>query len=113
LCLFWCLCFVSRVQIAEEKEKKEEEEEEFHCFVLRSFQGVPVVSSGYLYALLVCFAEEENELSSLAGDLEHGRRVSSRWGESSMGTTSGAPTAAGHDTTTVLRCANAIFAAPQ
>jgi hypothetical protein len=33
------------VQIAEEKEK---EEEEFDCFVLRSFEGVPVVSSGHL-----------------------------------------------------------------
>jgi hypothetical protein len=108
------------VQIAEEKEKKEkkekeeeEEKEEFHCFVLRSFQGVPVVSSGHLYALRVCFAEEENELSSLAGDLEHGRRVSSKWGESSMGTTSDTPTAAGHDTTTAIRCANAVFAALQ
>jgi hypothetical protein len=104
------------VQIAEEKErekKEKKEEEEFYCFVLRSFQGVPVVSSGHLFALLVCFAEEENELSALAGDLEHGRRVSSRWGESSMGKTSDAPTAAGHDTTTAVRCANAVFAAPQ
>jgi hypothetical protein len=106
------------VQIAEEKEKKEKEEEqeeekEFHCFVLRSFQGVPVVSSGHLCALLVCFAEEENELSSLAGDLEHGQRVFSWWGESSMGTSSDTPTAAGHDTTTAIRCANAVFAALQ
>jgi hypothetical protein len=112
------------VQIAEEKEKEEKKEEEkeekeekkkeFHCFVLRSFQGVAVVSSGHLYALLVCFAEEENELSSLAGDLEHGPRVSSRWGESSMGTTSDTPTAAaGHDTTKAICCANAVFVAPQ
>jgi len=71
--------------------------------VLRRFQGVPVVSIGHLYALLVCFAEEENELSSLAGDLEHGRRVSSRWGESSMGTTSDTPKAVGHEITTALR----------
>jgi hypothetical protein len=44
----WCLCLVSRVGIAEEKE----EGEEFHGFVLMSFQGVPVVSSGQLHACM-------------------------------------------------------------
>jgi len=44
------------VGIAEEEEEEEEEEgEEFHGFVLRSFQGVPVVSSGQLHAcMLAC-----------------------------------------------------------
>ncbi len=49
----WCLCLVSRVGIAEEEEEEEEEAgEEFHGFVLRSFQGVPVVSSGQLHACM-------------------------------------------------------------
>jgi hypothetical protein len=102
------------VGIAEEEEEEEEEGEEFHGFVLRSFQGVPVVSSGQLHAcmhacLLDCLLEQENELRSLAGDLNHGQGVSVKWGESSMGTTSDTTS----DTTTGIRCANPDIPTPE
>jgi len=94
-----------------EEEEVEEGVEEFHGFVLRSFQGVPVVSSGQLHAcmlacLLDCLLEQENELRSLAGDLNHGRGVSAKWGESSMGTTSDAPP-------TAILCANPDIPTPE
>jgi hypothetical protein len=53
------------VGVAEEEEDDEGGGEEFHGFVLRSFQGVPVVSSGQLHAcmlacLIACLNKKTN-----------------------------------------------------